>query len=133
MKRANLLAGLLMVVCSGAVHAQDALMKGTRKANVSKSRYVPGAVPKDEVLRIELLGDGFKVSLDGVNQQGPYHSEATGRFDGVDVPVFATPPQRPFPTLVLTSAPPHPAHTYGRPSKMTPCLIPGSPDAHSAQ
>jgi hypothetical protein len=26
-----------------------------------------------------------------VNQQGPYHSEATGKFDGVDVPVVATP------------------------------------------
>ncbi|HWK10838.1 MAG TPA: hypothetical protein VNR64_12345 [Vicinamibacterales bacterium] len=33
-------------------------------------------------------------SLDGVNQQGPYHSEATGRFDGVDVPVVATPPRQ---------------------------------------
>lgn len=37
------------------------------------------------------MGDRFKVSLDGVNQQGPYHSEATGRFDDVDVPVIATP------------------------------------------
>ena len=31
------------------------------------------------------------MSLDGVNQQGPYHSEAIGKFDGVDVPVVATP------------------------------------------
>ena len=26
-----------------------------------------------------------------MNQQGPYHSEAIGKFDGVDVPVVATP------------------------------------------
>jgi hypothetical protein len=31
------------------------------------------------------------VSLDGVNQQGPYHSEATGKFDAAEVPVVATP------------------------------------------
>ena len=42
-------------------------------------------------MRFEPVGDRFKVSLDGVNQQGPYHSEATGRFDDVDVPVIATP------------------------------------------
>ena len=91
MKRAILVAGLLVFVIAPFAHAQDALLKGTWKANVAKSRYVAGAVPKNEVLRIELLGDRLKVSLDGINQQGPYHSEATGKFDVVDVPVFATP------------------------------------------
>ena len=64
---------------------------GAWKVDVAKSKYEPGAAPKNETLRFEPVGDGFKVSLDGVNQLGPYHSEATGKFDGVDVPAVATP------------------------------------------
>jgi hypothetical protein len=67
------------------------LFVGSWKVDVVKSRYQPGPGPKSEILRFEPVGDGFTVSLDGVNQQGPYHSEATGKFDGVDVPVVATP------------------------------------------
>lgn len=93
MKRAILVAGPLVFMISPCAHAQDALMKGTWKADVAKSRYVPGAIPKNEVLKIEPVGDRFKVSLDGINRDGPYHSEATGKFDGTDVQVFATPPR----------------------------------------
>lgn len=64
---------------------------GTWKVDVGQSRYQPGPGPKSEVMRFERVGDAFKVSLDGVNQLGPYHSEAIGKFDGVDVPVAATP------------------------------------------
>ena len=71
--------------------AQYQTFVGTWKVDVPKSRYLPGSAPKTETLRFEPVGDRFKVSLDGVNVQGPYHSEATGRFDGVDVPVVATP------------------------------------------
>lgn len=94
MKRAIVFAGLLVFLISPFARAQDALIKGTWKANVAKSRYVRGAVSRNEVLRIEPVGDRFKVTLDGLNQQGPYHSEATGKFDGVDVPVFAAPPRQ---------------------------------------
>jgi hypothetical protein len=74
--------------------AQYELFIGTWKANIAKSRYQPDAAPRSETLRFEPVGGGFKVVLDGVNRQGPYHSEGTGKFDGVDVPVLATPPRQ---------------------------------------
>jgi hypothetical protein len=94
MKRVTLLAGVLMVMVPPFALGQNQLFVGTWKADVAKSKYEPGAAPKSETLRFEPVGDAFKVSLDGVNQQGPYHSEATGKFDGVDVPVAATPARR---------------------------------------
>ena len=90
MKRLTLVAGLLFLVPQFAL-AQNQLFVGTWKADVAKSTYQPGPGPKRETLGFEPVGKGFKVSLDGMNQQGPYHSEATGTFDGVDVPVVASP------------------------------------------
>jgi hypothetical protein len=91
MKRAVLVAGLMVLTMPQFAGAQIQQFVGTWKADVAKSKYEPGAAPRNETLRFEPAGDGFKVSLDGVNQQGPYHSEATGKFDGVDVPVEAAP------------------------------------------
>ena len=91
MKRATLVAGLLVFIVPQFALAQNQLFVGTWKVDVAKSRYEPGAAPKSEILRFEPVGEGFKLSLDGVNQQGPYHSEASGKFDGIDVPVVATP------------------------------------------
>jgi hypothetical protein len=90
MKSATLVAGLLVFMVQLTV-AQNQLFVGTWKVDVAKSRYQPGPGPKSEILRFEPSGEGFKVSLDGVNEQGPYHSEGTGKFDGIDVPVVATP------------------------------------------
>jgi hypothetical protein len=91
MKRAVLVAYLLMFGVARSPLAQGQLFEGTWKADVPRSKYVPGAAPKRETLSFEAVGDRFKVSLDGENGQGPYHSEATGKFDGAEVPVFATP------------------------------------------
>lgn len=91
MKRATLVAGLLVFIVPQFALAQNQPFVGTWKVDVAKSRYEPGAAPKSEILRFEPVGEGFKLSLDGVNQQGPYHSEASGKFDGIDVPVVATP------------------------------------------
>ena len=93
MKKVTLVAGLglLGLMIPHFAVAQYQTFVGTWKVDVAKSRYLPGTAPKSETLRFEPVGDKFKVSLDGVNVQGPYHSEATGRFDGVDVPVVATP------------------------------------------
>ena len=91
MKTAALITGLLLLTIPQLTLAENEVFVGTWKADVAKSRYVPGAVTKNETLKFEPVGDRFKVSLDGVNQQGPYHSEATGKFDGAEVPVFATP------------------------------------------
>ena len=94
MKRATLVAGLLLFIGPLSSLAQNQPFAGTWKVDVAKSKYEPGAAPKSEVLKFEPVGDRFKVSLDGVNQQGPYHSEAVGTFDSVDVPVVATPARR---------------------------------------
>lgn len=91
MKKATLVAGLLLFMAGQSTLAQNQLFVGTWKADVVKSKYTPGPGPRSETLRFEPSGGRFTVSLDGVNQQGPYHSEATGKFDGVDVPVVATP------------------------------------------
>ena len=90
MKSATLVAGLLVFMVQFTV-TQNQLFVGSWKVDVAKSRYQPGPGPKSEILRFEPVGEGFKVSLDGVNEQGPYHSEGTGKFDGIDVPVAATP------------------------------------------
>jgi hypothetical protein len=90
MKSAALIAGLLMSMVQFTA-AQNQLFVGTWKVDVARSTYQPGAAPRSETLRFEPVGDRFKVSLDGVNDQGPYHSEATGTFDGMDVPLVATP------------------------------------------
>jgi hypothetical protein len=91
MKRAVLVAGVLAFTVAQFAFAQNQPFVGIWRVDVAKSKYEPGAAPKNETLRFEPVGDRFKVSLDGVNQQGPYHSEATGKFDGADVPVVATP------------------------------------------
>lgn len=91
MKRVAVVVALLLFMAPQFTVAQDEVFAGTWKADVAKSRYSPGPGPKSETLRFEVVGDGFKVSLNGVNQQGPYHSEAIGKFDGVDVPVVAAP------------------------------------------
>ena len=91
MKRGTLVAGLLVLMSPAFPLAQNQLFVGAWKADIAQSKYVPGAAPTSEILRFEPVGDRFKVSLDGVNRQGPYHSEAIGKFDGVDVPVVATP------------------------------------------
>ena len=93
MTRATLVAGLLVFMVASLVRAQNQMFEGTWKANIAKSKYEPGVAIRSETLRFEPVGDRFKVSLDGENQQGPYHSEATGTFDGADVPVVATPPR----------------------------------------
>jgi hypothetical protein len=83
--------GLLVLLVPQFAIAQNDLFVGTWKANIARSTYQAATAPRSETLRFETVGGGIKVSLDGVNQQGPYHSEATGKFDGVDVPVLATP------------------------------------------
>jgi hypothetical protein len=96
MKSTTLVAGfgLLVFMVPQLVGAQNQLFVGTWKVDVAKSTYHPGPPPKSEILRFEPAGEGFKVSLDGVNVQGSFHSEGTGKFDGVDVPVIATPPRQ---------------------------------------
>ena len=63
---------------------------GSWKANIAKSTYVgrPGGTPTSDAMRIEDVGGGvFKFTFDGVDERGPFHSQWTGKSDGVDVPL----------------------------------------------
>jgi hypothetical protein len=91
MKRIGLVAGLLGLMIPQLALAQNQLFVGTWKANIAKSKYDPGPGPRSETLQVEAVGDGIKMSLKGVNERGLYVSEATGKFDGVDVPVAGSP------------------------------------------
>ena len=71
------MAGLLVFVIPQLTVGQDQLFAGAWKADVATSKYQPGPGPNSETLRFEPVGEAFKVSLDGVNEQGPIHSEAT--------------------------------------------------------
>jgi hypothetical protein len=86
-----LVSSLFVCLIAQASFAQNEVFVGNWQANIAMSRYDPGPGPQSETMRIESVNGAIKVSLDGVNQQGPYHSESTGKFDGVDVPVLATP------------------------------------------
>src|SRR5690349_3871742 len=89
MKRAVVAAGLglLAFLIPQFAVAQNGPATGTWKVNVAKSKYLLSEVPRNETLQFEPVGERFKVSLDGVNRQGRYHSESIGKFDNVDVPV----------------------------------------------
>jgi hypothetical protein len=49
--------------------AQSELV-GTWKLNVEKSKFNPGPAPKSSVLTYEAVGEGVKVTNDGINAQG---------------------------------------------------------------
>src|SRR5947199_399510 len=91
MKGATVVAGWLVLMAPQFTLAQNQLFVGTWRVDLARSNYPPDTAPRSETLRFEPVGQGFKVSLDGVNKLGRYHSESTGKFDGVDVPVLATP------------------------------------------
>lgn len=60
---------------------------GTWTLNVAKSTYDPGPAPKSQIVRIEVWGDGLKLTADAVDAAGqPAHSEYAAKFDGKDYP-----------------------------------------------
>ena len=63
------------------------MFAGTWKANIAKSKYIPGPAPKSNTQKIESVDNGFKLVADGVNDQGQKaHNEYTVKFDGKDYP-----------------------------------------------
>ncbi len=69
--------------------AEDANM-GTWKLNEARSQVNAGA-PKYTTVVYEAAGDIVKVTLDGVADGKPVHTEWTGKFDGRDYPVSGDP------------------------------------------
>jgi len=61
---------------------------GTWKLNLAKSTYPPGLAPQSQTLKWEPVEGGFKLTTDGVNEQGQsIHTETIGDLDGTDHPV----------------------------------------------
>lgn len=78
---------LLALVSSGVLLAQTNLQVGTRKLNLAKSKFTPGApFPKGETRTVEPLGDGsFKASTNGISSDGSRIAYSyTTRYDGKD-------------------------------------------------
>src|SRR3954447_18375686 len=87
---ASLVACLsLMSVLLGA-QADPAI--GTWKLNTAKSKYVPGPMPKSNVITITAAGAGYHVTANGEDAAGkPTSIDYTATFDGKDSPVKGAP------------------------------------------
>ena len=65
---------------------------GTWKLNAAKSTSSPGPVPKSGTLKMEVIENGYKVSLDGVDCQGnPTRAAFSVKADGKDHPAPGPP------------------------------------------
>lgn len=65
---------------------------GTWKLNVAKSTYSPGPAPKSLTAKIEAVGEGEKVTADGVRgDDTPIQVEYTAQYDGKDYPISGSP------------------------------------------
>jgi hypothetical protein len=72
--------------------AQSTLV-GTWKLNLEKSKYSPGPAPKSGILTYEAVGQGYKVSNEGMNAKGDPTKSVFGPFsnDGKPSPVTGVP------------------------------------------
>jgi hypothetical protein len=88
-----LVGGLSLVIGSTrAVSAQSDPAVGTWKLNVAKSKYVPGPVPKSNVITITAAGSGYHVVAKGEDAAGkPTSIDYTATGDGKDSPVKGAP------------------------------------------
>jgi endonuclease YncB( thermonuclease family) len=95
--RQNQRPGVASVVCLLAVMsvflgAQADPAVGTWKLNTAKSKYVPGPLPKANVIVITAAGSGLHVVAKGEDAAGkPTGIDYTATFDGKDVTVKGAP------------------------------------------
>ena len=75
------------------VSAQTGSEIGTWKVNVAKSTFSPGPAPKSRTLTFEAVGQGVKLSVEGVNADGSKFAQTyTANYDGKDVPLTVNDP-----------------------------------------
>jgi hypothetical protein len=61
---------------------------GMWKLDPAKSKYSPGPPPKSLTLKFETVGEGLKLTSDGVGAEGQAtHTEYTAKYDGKDYPI----------------------------------------------
>jgi len=63
---------------------------GTWKLNVAKSNFDRIPVTESQTIKYEPWGDGFKATVEIVDERGPLHTETLGKFDGKDYPVIGS-------------------------------------------
>jgi hypothetical protein len=81
----------LTLAVSGLLLAQSNPSIGTWKLNVAKSKYSPGPPPKSQTGIYEAVGNGVKVSVEGVAGDGSKIAYSyTANYDGKDYPVTGT-------------------------------------------
>jgi len=91
MRARTILATLAVFVAGAALSLAADVNMGTWKLNDGKSKIAPGA-PKNTTVIYAAMGDGVKVTVDGVDKDGkPTHNEWTGKFDGKDYAVAGDP------------------------------------------
>jgi hypothetical protein len=100
-----LILGCLLTIATGSLtglapQTGDHL-SGTWKLNVAKSKYTPAELaPKSGTTRFEVVKDGIKATIDGVDAKGrATHIEYTAKFDGKDYPWKGTIAGRPNPDV----------------------------------
>ncbi len=87
---------LLAVVSATALtqigFAQSNSIVGTWKLNVAKSTYSPGPPPRSQTLSYEAVGQGIRVTADGIDAQGHPTKVVFGPYfyDGKPYPVTGT-------------------------------------------
>ena len=81
-----------LAVMSMVLSAQADPAVGTWKLNTAKSKYVPGPMPKSNVVTIAAAGAGYHVTAKGEDAAGkPTSIDYTVMFDGKDMPVKGAP------------------------------------------
>ena len=91
MKARTILVSLAMFCAGLALCLAADMNMGTWKLNEAKSKFPPGATKNNKVV-YTALGDGVKITVDGVSGDGKStHSEWAGKYDGKDYPVIGDP------------------------------------------
>jgi hypothetical protein len=91
MRTRTILATLAVFLAGAALCVAADMNMGTWKLNETKSKITAGS-PKNTTVVYAAMGDGVKVTVDGVDKDGkPTHNEWTGKFDGKDYAVTGDP------------------------------------------
>jgi hypothetical protein len=77
---------------TGASRQYAEAVMGTWKADLKASKFSPGPAPKSHTRRYEPSGDGYKLTVEAVDDAGNQSSWAyTANYDGKDYPVTGSP------------------------------------------
>ena len=91
MKTRTILVSLAAFFAALALCLAADMNMGTWKLNEARSKFPPGATKNNTVV-YAAMGDGVKITVDGVSGDGKAtHSEWAGKDDGKDYPVIGDP------------------------------------------